>query len=352
MMLVAGCFASAAGLKGGTVSYNLVVLGDTLYDNASFYKSKGDDSKKSATRTIKMWSGPSQQLLTAAKKRAAAEKASFVIQLGDLINGRTATKSTHEAMLRKGFSTVKGYFPKLPLLVVKGDFETRYGKVKKDNTVANKVLIPQMVKQFKVKRNKNCNAVFRYGFDLFIVVDGFVSSKECVAFVKKALDDNPQSRYVFFLTHLPVLPASVNTALWLIPGHRQIAAMLEKRNTLVLTGNYMQPSITTRATANGRITQLAVNSIGSSWRAKVTPTKIKTWDAFAKATKGRFRGATAARNRRIWNGIEKMGTYTHRQLFNNSGFVILDINDQKVEAHYYTSASAKPAAKLLLMVTR
>ena len=43
---------------------------------------------------------------------------------------------------------------------------------------------------------------------------------------------------------------------------------------------------------------------------------------------------------------------TFRSLFANSGFVVLEIDDDKVVARYYTDDSGKPAATLPLLTNR
>ena len=106
------------------------------------------------------------------------------------------------------------------------------------------------------------------GRDLYIAIDGFIPAKATEAFVKKTLAAHPDTRYVFFMTHLPVLPASIRAPFWLVPGYDKIAGMLETRNTLILAAHTHSPSLSTRTTARGKLTQLIVASLGNSWKGR------------------------------------------------------------------------------------
>lgn len=340
---------------GGASSYRVMFLGDTHFDGEEFHTAPETNKSrlKARERNLKMWKLQSPKLLEAAEKRANADSVKFAVQLGDIAQGDCDSGELQKAMLAKAFATVKKAFPQIPLLVVKGNHDIRTVKRNRDNAAANAALLPLVAKELKVAKLVNGNYAFRQGPDLFIAIDGFIPAKEGVAFVKKTLDDNPNTRYVFFMTHLPVLPAAVGAPLWLVPGHYQIAAMLEKRRTLILAAHTHIPSLVTRSTANGRLSQLIVSSMGNSWRAKVAAAKIKDWPGYTAAMKKAFfQGKQAANRRKQWKTMESKGTYTYKQLFHNSGFVVLDVNDRKVESRYYINGSNKPASTMLLMVNR
>jgi len=129
--------------------------------------------------------------------------------------------------------------------------------------------------------------------------------------------------------------------------------MLEKRQAIVLAAHTHIPTLTTRVTENGRITQLITSSMGHHWRAKIARSKVNTWDAYMTiAKKNSIKGKNAAKMRRAWQVMESKGTYTSKQLFYNSGFVVLEVRDRSIEAHIYISPSAKPATSLLLSVNQ
>ena len=46
--------------------------------------------------------------------------------------------------------------------------------------------------------------------------------------------------------------------------------------------------------------------------------------------------------------IESKGEYTFEQLFINSGFVVLDINDRQVTANFYTRDADEPTVSIVL----
>lgn len=344
--------AAPQPFEGGS-EYRVLILSDTHFDAEEFHQSPGANKsrQKERERNLGMWKSRSPKLLEAAAGRAEAVGAAFVVHLGDMAQGDCDTPELQKAMIEKAFADLKKYFPKLPLVVVKGNHDIRTKEKRRDNDTANAALLPLVAKELKFGELKNGNYAFRYGPDLFIAVDGFVSARECVAFVKKTLDDNQHTRYVFLLTHLPLLPASPGSSFWLLPGHYQIASLLETRQTLVLAGHTHRPSFTTRSTKTGRLPQLVVCSLGASFRSKAAPGNIQDWQSFlTEAKKNTIRGDNAAKMRKAWRIMESKGTYTHKQLFANSGFVVLDIGNRKVESRYYINASAKPASTMLLMV--
>ena len=337
------------------VSYKVMILGDTHFDGAEFHKAapKAKNKQAERARNLKMWSGGSKSLLAAAGAKAKSEKVAFAVQLGDLAQGDCDNPALQTAMLRKGFAAVKSYFPEVPLLLVKGNHDIRTDLKAQDNATANRALLPLLAKELRVKSQPRFCYSRLKGRDLFIVIDGFVPAKESIAFVKKTLEDNPDTRHVFLLTHLPLIPTSPGGPFWLLPGHYQLAEMLEKRQAIVLAAHTHIPAITTRATANGRITQLVTTSMGHQWRGKIAPSKIQDWESYtALAKKNSIRGKNAAKMRRAWQSMEAKGTYTHKQIFYNSGFVVLEIQDRRIVAHIYTNASVKPSASLLLSVNQ
>ena len=79
------------------------------------------------------------------------------------------------------------------------------------------------------------------------------------------------------------------------------------------------------------------------------PSKYDSWETFSQASRKLAKPKYRYNSPEKWEGLAKNGTYTFRQLFDNSGFVVLDINDERVEARYYTDASDRPSAVLQLL---
>ena len=143
--------------------------------------------------------------------------------------------------------------------------------------------------------------------------------------MKKTLEKHPDTRYVFFMTHLPILPASLGAPFWLVPGYANIAAMLEERNTLILAAHTHSPSLSTRTTDRGKLTQLIVSSMGNTWKSKRGKGKCGDWASFVSAVESSIPNAkNPEKIRKQWAAWKSSGKHTFRHLFPNSGFAVLD----------------------------
>lgn len=338
-------------------TYRVLVMGDAHFDAEEFHEmsSSVGNHVSEHERNLKMWQAKSPALFAAAGKRAVAESVAFAVQLGDLVQGDYDGAALQQAMIRKGFAEVKKNFPRTALLIVKGNHDIRTAKRSRNNTAANPALLPIISRELgkPVKRN-SCYA-FTRGRDLYIAVDGFIAAGAIENFVRETLAACPDTRYVFFMTHLPLLPAAIGRPFWVVPGHDRIVKLLEKRNTLILAAHTHSPSLGSRTTKQGRLTQLIVSSMGHSWGMKLKPEGCRSWKSYAAAVEKRFAAREAKKNtdvRKRWEAWKHSGTFTFRHLFGNSGFVVLEIDDEKVVARYYIDSSAKPGVKLKLLTAR
>ena len=355
MLGLATVFAAPRPDEGDGKSYKVLVMGDAHFDGMEFHKAPPQTGgrKYERGRNITMWKAKSPALFAAAGKRAKADDAAFAVQLGDLVQGDCDNAQLQGAMIRKGFAVIKKNFPGIPLLIVKGNHDIRVVGKSKNNAAANAVLLPIISKELGSKVTKNSCYAFLRGRDLFIAIDGFIPAKETEAFVRKTLEKHPDTRYVFFMTHLPVLPASIRAPFWLVPGYANIAAMLEKRNTLILAAHTHSPSLSTRTTVRGKLTQLIVASLGSAWSSKRIKGKFSDWAGFVSAVEGEIpKAKNPEKIRRRWMDWKSSGDMTFQYFFANSGFVVLEIDDEQVVAHYYINTAAKPAVTLKLLTNR
>ena len=253
-------------------------------------------------------------------------------------------------MLRTAFTTLKQYFPDRQLLVVKGNHDVFVKNDRNANGPAERALLPLVAAELKVPQLADGHYTFRRGKDLYIAIDSFVGRRKPAAFVKKALEDNPDARYVFLLTHLPILPACAKYPVWLVPGFEEIAAMLETRKALVIAAHTHRPSVTTRTTPQGTLPQIVVSSMGCDWNPdKIVPNDLTDWEKYAAAAQ---KCKLVGRNTRVpkeFPRIAALGSYTHRRDFTNSGFVVLDVDDSGVTARVFTNGSGTPSATLKLL---
>jgi len=335
--------------QGQTDAYKVMVLGDAHFDEKGFNPAPAKGRIGGHKRNYKMWKARSPELFAAAGKRAAAENAAFAVQLGDFVHGDCNNKMLGK-MIRSGFAVLKKNFPETPLLLIKGNHDILTTKKIRNNADSNAALLPIISKELGKEVKGNSCYSFRRGADLYIAADGFIKAAELTAFVKKTLAENPDTRYVFFMTHLPLIPGSLRYPFWLLPDYREISELLAKRNTLVLAAHTHAASLATSRIADRQLTQLIVTSMGCNWEPdKVIPSKYDSWKTFAKASRKFSRPKNRYNSPEQWEILDKSDPYTFRQLFNNSGFVILDINDERVEARYYTNASEQPTETLRLL---
>ena len=330
-------------------AYRVMFLGDVHYD-ALEYHHIGYKKKSAFKRNVTMWKSASPQLFKAAGEQAGKDNVAFVVQLGDITQGDADTPELQEKMFRTAVEILKRNFPGRQLLVIKGNHDVRDANAKTDNGPAQRALLPLVAAELKVPKLPDGHYTFRRGKDLYIAVDGFVGRKKPAAFVKKALDDNPDARYVFLLTHLPVLPACAKYPVWLLPGFEEIAAMLETRKALVIAAHTHRPSVTTRTTPRGTLPQIVVSSMGCDWNPdKIVPNDLTDWEKYAAAA---MKAKLVGRNTRVpkeFPRIAALGSYTHRRDFTNSGFVVLDVDDSGVTARVFTNSSGTPSATLKLL---
>lgn len=325
-----------------TSAYRVLLLGDLHHDGPEYHSNYNESSWH--RKNIAMWESRTPQLLRCAAERARLDAAAFVVQLGDITEG-DADSAVQERMLRRAVAVVKSFFPERPLAVIGGNHDLRT----RDTAPAEKALWPFVADELGMERIGDGNYFFLRGRDLFIAVNGFVLAKEITGFVKRALDSHPDTRYVFFLTHLPVFPASPGSPTWLLPGNLEVAAMLETRRAVIFAGHTHSPAVTTRTTPRGKLTQVVLSSLGHRWEPKRLMTqKVCDWPKFS----ARVRQLPAkGKNKKLpvlWPKIEAAGSYAMSRNFANSDFAVLDVDDSRVEIRLYTDGTEKPAETLTL----
>ena len=325
-------------LTAAAEEYRVLVLGDIHYDRKELHTDPKILASKSHRRNLEMWKKATPELLTRAGEAAKSESVRFAIQLGDITHGYAGTEEFQRQLLTEGYAAVKSYFPETPLLVVRGNHDAGIKSGADGDAIASAVLTPTVEKEFgadKVDGDGNC--AFRQGDDLFIAINGFLPAEKIVGFVERTLEANPETRYVFFLSHLPVLPASAKVPFWLLPGHYKVAELLETRQTLILAAHTHVSSMELRVTERGTLRQLIVSSMGSQWNPEgFTPPRFTSWEELLAVSKKLPERKKNKNNRKRWPVLEAKGTYFMRELFLNSGWVILRIDDDGYTVDYFT----------------
>jgi len=341
---------TAFGAAPDFSSYRVLVFGDVHFDGREFHRTPAPtkNRKRERERNLKMWERRSPALCAAAGKRAAAEHACFAVQLGDLVQGDCDDAKLQQKMIRSGFAELRKYVPGIPLLPVKGNHDIRVLGNNKNNAAANAALLPLIARESGVRPAGNSCYAFMRGRDLYIALDGFIDRKKLENFVRRTLGKHPDTRYVFVMIHIPLMPASPRT----IPACGKLASMLMRRNALILAAHTHAPSLTVWKTAEGTLTQLVVSSMGNAWRPKLLPGRIGSWKALVAAAEKDSADPQARKDAKQGGKWAASGDMSFRYLFRNSGFVVLDIDEERVEARYYINGSDRPGVTLQLLTNR
>lgn len=332
-------------------TYNFIALGDIHFDGEQYHLKAAStvNRKKERQRNLNMWkNGKSAAVLTAAATLANASKPAFVVQLGDFTQGDCDTPELQEQMFADGFAKVKSFFPGLKLFPVKGNHDVRVTGIKgKCNAPAEKAFMPLIAKELGRDNFKGSYTV-KYGKDLFIFFDNFYDAKTGLTFIRKALKENKDARYIFFITHIPVLPCSLIVPEWLVQGDRIIADMLAKRNAIILAAHTHHPSYLSFSDKNGTLSQLVVSSMGNQWDPEGTPSlQTDSFEDFAKASL-KLKKNTEKRAA-FFKRYEKYTMHKFNLFSSHSGFAVIKADDCAVTAEIYTGNSGKPWTTITLL---
>lgn len=336
LFLLAFCAVAMAA----AAEYQVLALGDIHYDNAQYHPSNEGNKWQMSERSryLKMWRGASPELLTSAAAMLN-DSFPFVIQLGDFVQGDSDTGELQQQLVQEAFSKVKGFFPDHKLLAIKGNHDYRLLK-SYDHAPYETAFMPLIAKELG-RPSLDTFYTVRHGKDLFLFFDCTKDAKTAVAFVEKALQENQDARYVFFLTHYPVFPCYHNTPGGVIPGRDKIRKMLAARNAIILSAHTHIPSFISVDLPEGNLTQLTVSSMGDTWAPQTKPA-VEDPDYASFRTKIPAKVLTKAHQKTVVEEMEQFQIREYTRYTKNSGFAILKIDDQGVTAEIHADKSGTP----------
>ena len=328
--------------------YNFLALGDIHYDGEKYHVSPPSNAtrKHERERNFAMWnSGASDAVLAAASKAATASGSAFVVQLGDLIQGYCENVELQEKMFADGYPKVRNHFADHKFYAIRGNHDARIEKKYIDAPSISE-FFPRVARDLG-RESVSGTYTIRHGKDLFIFFDGFGTPEKSIAEVKQALDSNSDARYVFFLTHLPLLVSSPAYPGWMVPAPDSIRAMLAKVNAVVLTAHTHLPGFISVTLPEGTLSQLVVSSIGQHWK-KDTERKVimrSIDDLEKRCTPQRLATKSSTQ------AIKKFRTFRVNEYTiwsPDSGFAVIKVNDEAVVADIYADDSGKPVETKVL----
>ena len=346
-LLFCGCCADR--------EYNLVLLGDIHYDNPKYHDKnypafkpkvpygKGTRNKDgifswrshtlwvtescaNSNRNIplntKMWEKHLPELLDNAALCARTNKAKYAVQLGDMIHGDCGTVQLHQANLRDAVNEMDKRFD-CPVLTVVGNHDPRgvAGQEAWNSTMP--AYLKSIVRDYPGTFG---NYYIRIGKDLFYFHDVMNPDLD---YMEKVFKANPDSRYTFFVSHVPLIPTDKNSLFEILTDDfDRLFALLESRNVIVLSGHthYISRTQYNSKKTGKRIDQFILNSTVRS------PQKQLAFKPGTDMVKNEFRKGYL-KHRELWNkyfdGNIKTPLFTR-----GSGYALLRVSDEGVFVDY------------------
>lgn len=351
VILFSGCTAPIADAVKieSKDNYTLTVLGDIHYDGEQYHISapKYPNAKRERIRNISQWKGKSQEVLAAAAKQSSKESA-FIIQLGDITQGDCDNAELQGAAFKDVFAILKKYFPDKKILAITGNHDVRgYGD---SAEAADRYFVPLLKKELGKDINMDgTNYAVRCGKDIYIFYD--FSKESSGEFVKETLRKNADARHTFFLTHLPMFPCSMGNPGWIVPHFKELIPLLAARNAVILCAHTHYWGEFIYKNQYGTLTQFIVTSMGSSrkpgakyakrhnsythWKNSIRPYYLTAPDLQWSRDNLKFFKNEDFQLYQTYFGIP-------------SGFVNLEVTEDKVVAHVFTDDTDKPYKSVTL----
>jgi len=265
--------------------YNIVLLGDIHYDKIEFHQmptfnpkvpwergavdSNGvflwrlnnkwmsescGDSRQSYSANIRMWQEDVPQIIKHAAANGAVNNALYTFQLGDMIHGDCGNLALHKKNLQEAINYLTDNSSS-PVLVACGNHDPRgpFGK-----QAWNEVMLPHFDKAAKNIQRKNTNFSVKIGKDLYYFHDAMNPDFE---YLEKTLNGNKDSRYTFFVSHIPLFAMAKNHINEpLAENFDTLLKILEHHNVIVLSGHTHWISLTQYRNSGKKIDQFVLNS--------------------------------------------------------------------------------------------
>lgn len=339
------------GCRGGM--YSVSVLGDIHFDSPdkklyhSLYTRSTTRKRYLAhlaehERNAEMWAARMPRLVRASGAVRTADTA-FALQVGDLVQGDCGDGATHAKMLDDAFSFLKkAYGGNLPLVIAAGNHDIR-GDIEGDG--ARQSLETWLPRQMARELRTNVAATtfsFRHGPDAFIVAD-FNEPNPDFALVKRLLEEARDARYVFFVTHGPVIPNGQSR--WFLYGSEKRTAeriellkLLARCNAIVLAGHTHNLEYYDCDLKEGRVTQLVFNSVWAEKGWKNMRTVASGPENYGDTDAKRKGGGDMDRL------VAEYRPFVKQFLFAKAaGHYRLEVSDERVEAVFYGGDAASPS---------
>ena len=169
-------------------------------------------------------------------------------------------------------------------------------------------------------------------------------------FIRRALAETPDTRYVFVVSHLALFPCEPATkwAAWILPDYRELADMLAPRRTILISAHTHYQHLIRYRHPKGILTQLVLSSMGTNWRTNSLRQTTVNYAEFAQAM-APFLDGPPSKIFRPENYLEHRTwrCFAGEKPSSATGYAVLKVTDSSVTADIYDGGE-KPAMTLAL----
>ena len=327
MVLAFACVRAAAQ------SYTFGMVSDTHYSRPALCA----DGKGGGEARYQSWMAKERDNLRRAAYVFSSDPAArLVVHTGDAIDGRCGSLERQTQELQEAWELTRGAFPKdVPFLAANGNHETydfeapgTYAYPAYERTWQT-YIARELGRQGRVERHYT----YRQGKDLFVFYNSNVDEYE---FVKKALAENPDARWVFLVGHIPTInPVEDGIEIdspWagnMMDDHNRFLRLLQSRNVILLCGDTHRVGFVDYVTGEGRLTEVMGVSVFDNGQFRELGSRTGDfpggWNAAYQPG-----GRMSERQRFLRGGLVR------NWLAAGAGFWKLSVDDVRVTADFYS----------------
>lgn len=287
-------------------SFSFVLLGDLHYDKLEHHDFKWLESHHPGDlNQIKNYSRITAEhtpaLFDSVRQSVSASRASFVVQVGDLVEGLCGSAELAARQNREAVEFIAAQRLGVPVFFTKGNHDvTGEGAVEAFKDVFHPFLASQ------TKQNiESANYLVRQSGALFCFFDAY--DKSSLEWLEAVLAKRVE-RHCFVVIHPPVVPYGARATWHIFSAERdqarreRLLTLLGQHQALVLGGHIHRYNTLVRQTpGGGRFAQFALSSVVNSAdvtpqteRADYTPDQVRVEPRHSPATEAQRRAIYAA----------------------------------------------------------
>ena len=341
----------AVGLSEAPKVLRFALLGDLHFDRLHHHDMAWlKQHKPNDVRQVENYSRITREvtprLLEAVGRSAKSAQASFVLQVGDLVEGLCGSAELAALQNREAVDFVKEALPDLPFVFTKGNHDvTGDGAVE----AYEEVFYPFAERETAafagrgVGRMDQGSYAVQHGEALFCFFDAY--DRSSLDWLEATLEKRT-AYHCFVVVHPPVVPYGARATWYLYEGQRRAAerekllTLLGKNYTIVLGGHIHRYCCLSRDTpGGGRMVQLAVSSIISSPEVKVRTelSGVEKYNGDQIEVEPRHSPDTAEERRAVYKQEAPLvRSFDYADL---PGHAMVEVKGQEVRANIYRGVS-------------